>query len=276
MITEKKTLNQSVDSGGDAKRVFTSGNKSAWILTYHEVEPEKSNYLYAVTAQQLNDHLGLIAARKKRQQDATEVTFDDGHVSNFSVAEPLLDKHGLKATFFITVGRPGVNPKTMAWTEMRELARRGHSVQSHGWSHKFLVHCSSTELREELSRSKNILEDHLGAPVDSISMPGGRWNTKVLRAAAEIGYRRVYTSDFWSKRTFHGEVEVLGRFMVRSDMSLAQIERWISTDMNSLKLLRAKQSFKKAIRRLAGDRLYHKIWCWLAVSHPLAAEDENG
>jgi hypothetical protein len=64
--------------------------------------------------------------------------------------------------------------------------------------------------------------------------------------------------------------------MVRSDMSLEQIERWISTDVDSLKVLRAKQAIKKSIRRLTGDQLYHKIWCWLAVSAPSAAEEENG
>jgi peptidoglycan/xylan/chitin deacetylase (PgdA/CDA1 family) len=276
MITEKQVMNPGGRREAEPERIAASKNKSAWILTYHEVEPERSNYLYAVTAEQLDGHLGLLAARKKQLQDETAVTFDDGHVSSLSVAEPLLEKHGLKATFFITAERPGVNPKTMSWAELRELARRGHTIQSHGWSHKFLVQCSPTELREELSRSKSVLEDHLGTLVDAISVPGGRWNLNVLRAAAESGYRRVYTSDFWSKRTFHGTVEVLGRFMVRTDMSLAQIERWISTDVDSLRVLRIKQAFKNSIRRMAGDQLYHKVWCWLAVSKPSAAEEENG
>lgn len=274
MITKQHGDRSAAGRTTDSLSAPQSGVKHAWVLTYHEVEPEKSNYLYAVTAQQLDEQLKMVAARKNQQGDRTEITFDDGHVSNIEVAEPLLEKHGVKATFFISAGR--IKAATMNWTELRELVKRGHSVQSHGWSHKFLAQCSPTELREELSRSKNELETHVGTLVDEISVPGGRWNTKVLQAAAEAGYRRVYTSDFWSKRATRGGVEVVGRFMVRTDMSLAQIERLISTDVDSLKALRAKQAFKQSIRRLAGDQLYHKVWCWLAISKPSATEENNG
>jgi peptidoglycan/xylan/chitin deacetylase (PgdA/CDA1 family) len=274
MITVRQIDRHVSERNAGPANAPTLHRKHTWILTYHEVEPEQSNYLYAVTAQQLDEQLKLIATLKEERGDLTELTFDDGHISNFEIAEPLLEKHALNATFFVSAGR--IKPQTMGWAQLRELVKRGHSVQSHGWSHKFLAQCSPTELRDELSRSKAELEAHVGVPVDKISVPGGRWNLNVLRAAAETGYRSVYTSEFWSKRAFMGGVDVAGRFMVRSDMSLAQIERWISTDVDSLKVLRAKQALKKSIRRLTGDQLYHKIWCWLAVSGPSAAEEENG
>jgi peptidoglycan/xylan/chitin deacetylase (PgdA/CDA1 family) len=252
-----------------------SGVTASWIVTYHEIEAESSNYIYAVTARQLDDQLRFIADRNRTRTDPTEVTFDDGHVSNFEIARPLLERYGLKATFFVTAGRAGIHPQTMRGEQLRALADLGHSVQSHGWSHKFLTYCSPDELREELGRSKRGLEDQTGAPVDAISVPGGRWNHKVLRAAAEAGYRRVYTSDFWRKRAYQEGVHVAGRLMLRSDMSLDQIERLLSTDVSSLRALRARHALKSAIRRLTGDRLYHKIWCWLAVSESEIAKEEG-
>jgi peptidoglycan/xylan/chitin deacetylase (PgdA/CDA1 family) len=244
------------------------------ILTYHEVEPEKSTYIYAVTSQQLDEHLKLVAERNSREKD-TELTFDDGHISNYEIARPLLERHASKAVFFVTVGRVGVNAQTMNWEQLKTLADAGHSIQSHGWSHKFLTHCSALELGNELNRSKAEIENRLGVPVTSISVPGGRWNASVLRAAADAGYQRVCASEFRREPQAQQGVVVTGRLMIRSDMSVGQIEKWLSADVQSLRKMRAKNFVKDIFRRVTGDRLYHEIWCWLAVSGPAGADKES-
>jgi len=245
------------------------------ILTYHEVEPEKSTYIYAVTSQQLDQQLKLVAERNRRETDSTELTFDDGHISNYEIARPLLDRHASKAVFFVTVSRVGTDAQTMNWEQLRALTSAGHSVQSHGWSHKFLIHCSPTELRDELSRSKAELEHRMGLPVLSISVPGGRWNAPVLRAAADAGYQRVYTSECWREPEVRQGVLVTGRLMIRSDMSVTQIEKWLAADVPSLRKMRAKNFVKDAVRRVTGDRLYHQLWCWLADSGPSGVDKES-
>ena len=247
----------------------------AWILTYHEIEPENSNYLYALTAHQLDEQLRLISEKNRSGLTVAGVTFDDGHFSNFTVARPLLEQHGIRATFFVTAGRTEQSSKWMSWGQLRELVKSGHRVQSHGWSHKFLVQCSESELLEELRRSKSELEGRLGQLVDSISVPGGRWNVRVLRRAAETGYRSVYISDFWRKPAQEEGVRVLGRFMMQNTMTLPQLERWLAADVNSMRLLRAKGHLKDAARALVGDRLYHRLWCWLAVSGSEQTEEES-
>ena len=83
----------------------------------------------------------------------------------------------------------------MAAGELKELLARGHAVQAHGWSHKMLTQCSPAELYDELRRSKETLEDVLGASVDTMSLPHGRWNRQVLAACSQAGYKKVYTSD---------------------------------------------------------------------------------
>jgi peptidoglycan/xylan/chitin deacetylase (PgdA/CDA1 family) len=259
----------------DSTAKLHEGTTPRRILTYHEVEPEKSTYIYAVTSRQLDEHLKLVAERNRRETDSTELTFDDGHISNYEIARPVLERHALKAVFFVTVGRVGTHPQTMNWEQLRTLTNAGHSVQSHGWSHKFLIHCSPTELRDELNRSKAELEQRTGVPAFSISLPGGRWNARVLRAAADAGYQRVYTSEFWREAEVRQGVLVTGRFMIRSDMSVAQIERWLSTDVQSLRMMRAKNLLQNAVRRVTGDRLYHELWCWLAVSGPSGSDKES-
>jgi hypothetical protein len=63
--------------------------------------------------------------------------------------------------------------------------------------------------------------------------------------------------------------------MIRSDMSVGQIEKWLSADVQSLRRMRAKNLFQNAVRRVTGDRLYHELWCWLAVSGPSGADKES-
>jgi peptidoglycan/xylan/chitin deacetylase (PgdA/CDA1 family) len=246
------------------------------VLTYHEVEPTSSNYLYAVTAQQLDEQLRVVAERRRRSGagvPAIEVTFDDGHLSNFSVARPLLQQHGISATFFVTAGRIGKSTQAMTWSQLGTLLAEGHKVQSHGWSHKFLTRCSPNELEDELRRPKNELEQRLGQAVDSVSAPGGRWNARVLQRAAEAGYLHFYLSDPWHKAKRKAGVNVFGRLMIRNTMALSQFEHWLDLDAGDLGWRRLEGRMKNAVRAMLGDELYHRVWCALAVrSKPSKAE----
>jgi peptidoglycan/xylan/chitin deacetylase (PgdA/CDA1 family) len=274
-MTQEQQLENRAPRDMTAAATTRRGNASRWILTYHEVEPQESTYVYAVTSQQLDEQLKLVAARNRRELESTGVAFDDGHISNYEIARPVLERHSLKAVFFPTVGRVATHPQTMNWEQLRALANAGHSVQSHGWSHRFLIHCSPTELRDELTRSKTELEQRTGTPVTCVSLPGGRWNARVLRAAADAGYQRVYTSEFWRKAEAREGVLVIGRFMIRSHITLAQIDRWLATDVQSLRMMRAKNLLQNAVRRVTGERLYHELWCWLAVSRPSGTDKES-
>ncbi|MFW6164043.1 MAG: polysaccharide deacetylase family protein, partial [Planctomycetota bacterium] len=66
--------------------------------------------------------------------NAVAITFDDGYEDNFSVAFPLLKKHGLVAGFFITAG--WVETMRVLWWDrlheyVREASREG--VEPVGW-----------------------------------------------------------------------------------------------------------------------------------------------
>lgn len=238
------------------------------ILTYHEVVPENAAYLYSVSVAQLEEHLRMVAdmrAAMRGAAGAPEVTFDDGHDSNHRYALPLLEQFAVPAIFFVTAGWIEQRPGYMTWPQLRELAARGHKVQSHGWSHKFLTHCSDAELADELRRSRLTLEERLGAGVDAISAPGGRWNRRALEAAAQAGYRRAYLSDPWVKPEERNGVHIFGRLMVRRTMDEAELRRWLNRSGQSEFFHRAQGRVKEGVKGLLGDRVYHRLWCWLAL-----------
>ncbi|HSG08119.1 MAG TPA: XrtA system polysaccharide deacetylase [Longimicrobiales bacterium] len=98
-----------------------------------------------------------------------------------------LDEHGVRATFFVLGWLAEKEPAMV-----RAIANGGHEIASHGWSHRRVTHLEPETFREEVRRSRSLLEDLSGGPVvgfraPSFSiLPGYEWAFDVL---IEEGYR---------------------------------------------------------------------------------------
>jgi polysaccharide deacetylase family protein (PEP-CTERM system associated) len=115
----------------------------------------------------------------------------DAHPSrvarNTRVILELLAEAGAKGTFF-TVGWVAERQPDL----IREIARAGHELGSHTWWHRRVMTLSPDRFRDEVRRSKAVLEELTGtavvgfrAPSFSI-VPGTEWAFDVL---LEEGYR---------------------------------------------------------------------------------------
>ncbi len=99
----------------------------------------------------------------------------------------LLDEADVRATFFVLGMQASRTPDLI-----REVARRGHEIASHGWSHRFIYRQPPAEFRDELRRSKRLLEDIAGRRVDGFRAPffsitsASRWAFDIL---VEEGFR---------------------------------------------------------------------------------------
>jgi len=253
----------------------TTTSGPAVIPTYHEITEENSSYSYTVTAAQFAAHVAVIAKQKPPVRALPRITFDDGVQSQYRHALPILRQNSVAATFFVNTGLIGVVPEYMDWAQLEETFRLGHRVQSHGWSHAYLPDCSDVQLDEELRRSKGTLEDKFGAVVDEISMPGGRWDRRVLDACARTGYRRVYLSDPWARSAANTGVEVVGRLMVRSTMGGEELERALNARGATLLMARTKYRLKEQIKGLIGHGLYHRLWLALSGYNKFADDNQR-
>jgi peptidoglycan/xylan/chitin deacetylase (PgdA/CDA1 family) len=239
------------------------------IITYHEVIPGDSKYIYSLTASRFAEHVRF--AEEVSGRRSLQITFDDGHISQYEHALPILERHKAKATFFITAGWTNCKPGYMNWSMLRELTALGHNVQAHGWGHVLLTSCKPAELNDELHRSKCVLEDGLGIPVKEISMPGGRWNREVASSCARNGYTRAYISDpFFGERTIAG-MAVFGRAMVQRGTDVHKLERFLHVEGARWSRERTVYQLKKAARRTLGDKAYHRLWLTLGNSKSRAS-----
>ena len=113
----------------------------------------------------------------------------------------VLSEYSTKATFFVLGWVAERHPDLV-----RDLARQGHEIGSHGYGHE-LVHTQAPELfREDVRRSKQILEDLTGRQVMGYRAPSfsitsqTKWALSVL---VEEGYR--YDSSIYNR--FRGTQE---------------------------------------------------------------------
>jgi peptidoglycan/xylan/chitin deacetylase (PgdA/CDA1 family) len=195
-----------------------------------------------------------------------EVTFDDGHISNFEFAAPILQSRGLTAQFFITVGWTGNKSGYMRWPELRALHESGQSIGAHGWTHTLLTHCSEKDLQTELSTARLTLEDKLGTSITTMSLPGGRYNRRVLAACEQAGYLQVYTSVPRAEPLPLGAT--VGRLNIRGDMQPEWIANLVQPGSSALSRLGRQYQVKAAAKGLLGDRLYEKLWALLNRMEP--------
>ena len=233
------------------------------VLAYHELSPERTAYRYALSCLDFEEHLSLAAQLSSDAGDVNfpiVISFDDGHISNYSSALLLLEKYSCKAIFFVIAGRIGEHKDFMTWAHLKELVALGHQVEAHGWSHTFLTSCSDSELHNELERSREVLQERTGAPVTALSAPHGRWDRRVVRACAAAGYRQLYTSSPWSSRRTLSDVELIGRLIAVQSMDTTRLLRWLTMGRVEAGLHRAQHALKQSARFLLGNKLYYQLW----------------
>ncbi|MGF7179429.1 polysaccharide deacetylase family protein [Tunturiibacter psychrotolerans] len=249
-------------------------------LLYHELRPARSDYSYVVETNQFEKHVDLFLKLRNEKTSVfyPEITFDDGHISNFEFALPILHSRAIKAWFFITVGWTGQKPGYMGWAELRALQGAGQQIGAHGWSHTLLTHCDQPQLQKELLKARLTLEDKLGTSITTMSLPGGRSNQRVLAACREAGYQQVFTSVPKAEPQPAGPA--VGRLNIRGDMTLEWLTKLFQPESGVLSGLQRQHQIKATAKTLLGDRLYERLWALLNRHEPTtdageAAAHEN-
>ena len=138
--------------------------------------------------------------RGPRNRRSIALTFDDGPSEDTPRILEVLDRHGIRATFF----QVGTNVERLP-AIARAVREAGHEIGNHSHTHPYLFLCRPTAIEEELGRAQHVIEQHTGAAPRWFRAPyGARWFG--LRAAQRrfglcgvmwsvIGYDWSLTAD---------------------------------------------------------------------------------
>lgn len=188
------------------------------------------------------------------------LTFDDGFSGNYTHALKLLKKFNFKATFFIATDLVN-RPCMLSWNQIIDMSNQGMEIGSHTSSHLLLGIESVERIRNELLKSKEIIEDKIKKEVISVSYPNGSYNDKVNSIAQESGYQHACVSDFgyWDTitQTFLIPRIIPGERLVALKKIVEQNKTYIFKENLSAS---AKNMLKVALGRRFYDRLYLKLF----------------
>jgi peptidoglycan/xylan/chitin deacetylase (PgdA/CDA1 family) len=212
------------------------------VLCYHRFEDKPKDSL-AIKPSEFETHMQVLKdngisvipmadflawrrGEKSIPPKSAIVSIDDGYISGYSVAWPILKKFGYPFTMFIYTdyvkGGPKSGGQSVSWQQLGEMRDAGVDIQSHTVSHSSLnaKKGKSDEqyqawLKNELAGSKEILEQNLGIQVKAIAYPYGLHNEAVREAVKQAGYEVAFT--VYGQRIGHSaDPTMIGRYAIES------------------------------------------------------------
>jgi peptidoglycan/xylan/chitin deacetylase (PgdA/CDA1 family) len=113
------------------------------------------------------------------------LTFDDGNEMHYTVFYPILEKYGLRATFYVITSTINMRGK-LSEEQIKDLYNHGNEIGSHTHTHPHLPKLPDDELQWELTKSKYILKTF---KVETFAYPYGEFDDRVIKYV-----RKYYTS----------------------------------------------------------------------------------
>jgi len=196
------------------------------ILLYHRIGESPINSQYYVSPEKFEEQMKLLhdweytVIPVELLVDAIKdgadlpprpviITIDDGDISVYETAFPIMQKYGLTGVVYIVGNYMGTDGY-MSAEQIKELVAAGWEVGSHSRSHRDLTKLEPAIQRVEIVDARKELQKATGSPVLTFAYPFGIMNSGVADYAHFAGYIAAmglgFTSDqgksnlFWLQR----------------------------------------------------------------------------
>jgi peptidoglycan/xylan/chitin deacetylase (PgdA/CDA1 family) len=136
---------------------------------------------------------GCMRGRGECPARAVGLTFDDGYEDAYSIALPIMQRYGMRGTFYVVnsfVGQPGY----MSWEQLAAMRDAGMEIGAHSMSHLNLTTLDAGTASYEIGQSKAEIEQRLGVGVASFCYPAGFYDPQIEGLVQAAGYTNATTT----------------------------------------------------------------------------------
>ncbi|KMY30352.1 chitin deacetylase [Lysinibacillus xylanilyticus] len=220
--------------------IYGNNNEKIPVLMYHHLEtnvnnntvisPEnfenqiktlKENGYNSITTQDLYDYLN---GKTELPKNPVLITFDDGYLSNFEKAYPILKKYKMHAEIFVITSHIlETNEKNvytneipkMNWDQLKEM-KDYITIQSHTWNSHYKLQSFSggmkgaiygrsyingkletqaeyeERVKKDFNLSRKIIKEKLGYEPIALSYPFGTNSEDAMKLAKDVGFKMAF------------------------------------------------------------------------------------
>lgn len=157
------------------------------------------------------------------------INFDDGWLSTYQNAIPILNNAGLKSDFFVVTGRMGDGfPAYVKTNQVLTLQQEGHEIGAHTVDHVDLTLTPPDQAQQEITQSRSDLLSIGVTPVNYFAYPFGAYNSDVEQMVKSAGFLAARSSDGGYNDRYQDTFALRRRPMLNST-TLDQIKSYINT-----------------------------------------------
>ncbi|HEY61031.1 MAG TPA: polysaccharide deacetylase family protein [Anaerolineae bacterium] len=211
------------------------------ILLYHHVSDEEDGNRYYVTPRAFQKQMEMLYERGYKTITVSQlldvliyggelppkpivITFDDGHMSVYEDAYPIMEKYGFVGVFYIVANRLE-SDGFVGVKELKYLSNHGWEIGSHSFSHPDLT-SSHKQAKHELLDSRLFLEEKLGIKIQTFAYPYGTIDPFIATKTQNYGYRGAVGLGTSIKHTY-GTMYYLSRIEIHGTDNLKMFSSYL-------------------------------------------------
>lgn len=204
----------------DFSTSFTTPNDVVSMTVFHSI---------ASVGWLVTDNFKLnLAPTNKFDQGMVSFNFDDGYLSVYQNAIPMLNAANIKSTqYIISETLAGDFSGYVNAAQVLAMQAQGHEIGAHSVTHADLILSTPTDLTNEVSGSKLALESAGVNIISSFAYPYGDYNSAVIQALISAGYeagRGAYPDGENYKDTNKYELKVVD---VQNSTPVETVKAWV-------------------------------------------------
>jgi len=149
-----------------------------------------AGYTFITPDDLVNDFLGEITLPEK----IIILSFDDGYMDFYTDVFPILKKEKVKAITYIVPNFLN-RANYMSTFQIKEIARSPFiEIGAHTMNHIWLKDIKKETAQYEIVQSRKILQEMLGAPINSFAYPYGALDRQTMNIVKDAGYTNAVST----------------------------------------------------------------------------------